>query len=224
MKRSEKEYIDMFKEQRADIEKELYSGEKIKQCLDKESFGGKYYNPVWVVTDKGRIYSLAHKKWLKPSLVNVGKKRKDGSYPEKRYKVSNSAGKVLYVHGLIANYFCDKTAVRKYGEKMVEVHHKHAFDVKKSCEENNCADNLYYTEKGLHRKLLNLIQSGKFKKKEDVDNQIWLMINSFPHNPGSTVHIVTQPDGSPQLIIKLKLKGTDAETGRGIETAGKSIK
>ena len=35
----------------------LEPGEKIRQCTD-DSFGRAYYNPKWVVTSHGRVFSI----------------------------------------------------------------------------------------------------------------------------------------------------------------------
>ena len=207
MNNKELTYLKKYEEQKDRIEEQLVVGEEMKHCLDKKSFGGKYYNPCWVVTSKGRIYSLYKKAWMNPWLDSIGKRKKDGSYPEKRYCLKGD--RKVWVHLLVANYFCDKAAVELYGEKNVDVHHRIVFDADKSCEENNYAGNLYYTERGLHQQMLNRIQRGTYKKGENMDSCTWFAVNNVAHNPGSTVHIETQPDGKLLLKTHLKLRGTN---------------
>lgn len=157
----DKKYLELnlkrYMEQKESIENMLMPEEKICHCLDSHSFGGRYYNPNWIVTNMGRIYSLHCRRWLHTFLKDTGEKSSKGEYKQCYYYIGNIA-----VHRLIANYFCDKVLIKKYGEDAVDVHHIRGFNPQLSCEENNRSSNIQYA----------LNKKGKMKSEEGKDTTV----------------------------------------------------
>lgn len=131
---------------------ELEPGEKLVHCLDKKSFEGKYYNPNWAVSNYGRVYSLCDNDWITPVVI--------GKY--QKYWAINGGTKrngMVYIHLLVANYFCNKRIFDDFPADEIEVHHKKAIIIPKKvkyadkekrikhCMEYNNAANLAYTYK-----------------------------------------------------------------------------
>ena len=47
----------------------LLPGEELAHCIDQTSFGGRFYRPQWVVSNKGRVWSMRYNKWMSPQIV-----------------------------------------------------------------------------------------------------------------------------------------------------------
>lgn len=163
------DWIAEFRRQERKI-REAFPGEQFKQCLDKDSFNMRYYNPMWVVTDHGNIWSLWSERPLKVYRNKVGKKNKVGEYSVFKYcyrnnwyeSVQKNGAKDMLIiapHRLVANYFCDKTVIDLYGEANVEVHHIFGYDETAENTEINQVSQIQYTLKGDHI-LLNALQKG----------------------------------------------------------------
>ena len=169
-------WIKKFKEQE-ELIKQAFPGENYKQCLDKVSFGMRYYNPVWVVTDEAHVWSLKLMRALPGYQDDGGTKNKDGEYTQHRYHLKNSwyesvkaSGRKyplrVYFHQLVANYFCDKLAITLFGEEECVPHHIFGYDESASCQWLNRAKHIQYVKKE-HHKLLNALQKGI--KPEDFE-------------------------------------------------------
>lgn len=162
------DYNKLFEKQRELIESQLMPGELYKHCIDGVSFGGRYNVPCWVLTSEGRVWSLwSTGRWIKICLEECGIQNAQGDYKQKKYCVHPSKPKPkIWIHQLVANYFCDKSVVELYGEENVEVHHKESFDPKKTNEENNHAGNLQYILKPDHKEINRIVKSGTFRTKD----------------------------------------------------------
>ncbi len=211
--------MECYNEQKKHIESYLRDGEQICHCIDEQSFGGRYYNPNWVVTSAGRIYSLVRKHWISPFLKSGGRRNKAGEYPRTEYYVKIGKRDVKFSR-LIANYFCDKTLIQRYGEECVDVHHIVSFDSKLSCEENNCAGNLQYAlnKKGeeksraaadgvLPHEVASKIQRGVKINNFDTDVLFGIVMRSVPGDKKSEVELLN--DGG--IRIKAHFGGTMTE-------------
>jgi len=192
------------------LKPELIPGERIVQCLDKESFGGKYYRPRWFVTSEGRVYSGYKGRWLEPYCRKTGVKNKEGKRTESRYYLTSVRGNVL-VHLLVLNYFGDKTPVKLFGEKNVEGHHIFGFDSTKSCQENSRIDNIQYVDKPRHKKVLNKLRFFKREDMEHMDGELQFLINNYKHNPNAGIKINYTEDGRKEYQIILKCNGNRKE-------------
>ena len=140
-----------------------------KQCLDKESFDMRFYNPAWVVCSEGYVWSL-HYKRLIGFIHEEGFTNQQGNYSQSKWKVHNSytetrmhlgkkSGSDIPVHQLVANYYCDKLAVRMFGEKNCVVHHILGYKYFNDYRWMNRAAHLQYISIRDHE-LLNAIQRG----------------------------------------------------------------
>lgn len=171
-KTREEKYKATFEEIKNTLD--LIENEEIVHCLDKESFNGRYYFPKWAVTNMGRVYSLAVRKWCKAYLGDEGHKNNENKYSQATYRVNKTK-----VHLLVANYFCDKTPIQLYGEKGIEVHHITRYDKNKSCMENNNSNNLVYVRKEDHATILTKIQNGNYEIPDGTDQIVRNAIDSF---------------------------------------------
>lgn len=181
-------WMQKYKEQEERIKALLLEDEMAVQCLDEKSFCGKYYNPIWVATSKGRVYSLYTKNFLHIKPKEVGYRTKEGKYCGMPYYY---IGGKMIAHGLTANYFCDKKVIEKYGEENVQVHHKKRFDVKKGLCKNNHAGNLCYAPKKIHDGIIHPIYEGKIKM--DVKSDMEFMVaNMGCHSDVSVGYSVSE--------------------------------
>ena len=118
-----------FEEQKPKMWK-VAKDEEFKHCIDKDSFNGKFYDPEKVISNYGRVWLLYSKRFKKNYdkskdgyyRVDVSAKGKNIQKSGKRTNPDNH----MLIHRMVANYFCDKTAVEIYGEKNVEAHHKYS--------------------------------------------------------------------------------------------------
>lgn len=115
----QKKYDEKF--DKLDLNKlELLPGEDIARCIDA-SQDGKYYFPEWLITNKGRGWSLAHQKWLNPIA--------SGS---RNYWSFCNGKKNIKVHQLVCHYFMNKSdelAIKHFGVDALEVHHIIPLDI-----------------------------------------------------------------------------------------------
>lgn len=184
------EWIDRFEEQKDRIQNVLFDGETIKQMLDEESFDGRFYNPMWVITSEARIWSLAknnnHGGLLIPKRSQQGRRNRAGEYtatrrwyekniwPEVVEKVGVTSMAQLYYHQMVANYFCDKKAVEIFGESSCVAHHIFRYrelvdegivnTKEEDCTWNNRAKHLRWVSKADHA-VLTFIQNSWYEKK-----------------------------------------------------------
>ena len=87
---------------------ELLPDEKIAHCIDKD-----YYENGWIITNKGRIWSITDNRWLVPWLNEKG-----------YWRIANA-----YVHRWVCHYFMSTDDKRIL--KMVEDHNKECNDTDK---------------------------------------------------------------------------------------------
>lgn len=136
----------------------LEPGEKIAHCIDSKSFNGSFYYPQWVVSDKGRVWSLKYNKWMSPQILKKDTNAYWGLTPRK-----NGVPKSIYMHLLVCNYFkndSDKIAIEFFGEDNVIGHHiiaiaipknlrgkGHKKEKMKQCMKDSCKSNIVYQEK-----------------------------------------------------------------------------
>ena len=161
-------YERKFKEQEELIKRQLMPGEEYKHCLDWDSWGGRYYCPCWVVTSEGRVWSLWFERFNTPYFERSGNRNANGEYFQGKYYYQNGTEQILerfgikrparcYVHCLVANYFCDKTAIELFGEEHCKVHHIFGYDWDADCMWQNRAKHIQYVKDDDHV-LLNAIQ------------------------------------------------------------------
>ena len=175
-------WIEKFHEQEERIKAERYDGEKIVQCLDTKSFDGKYYNPMWVVTSEARIWSLArnheHGDW---NLPYPNKKTNrwyvKNNWDETVKRLNDKSENTIYMHQIVANYFCDRTAINIYGENNCAPHHCFRYHAlykdkivatkQEDCRWNNRAKHLRYVYVEDHM-LLTYIQQNYAKSAKEI--------------------------------------------------------
>ena len=196
-------YVEKFSELEKTLE--LMEGEIIVHCLDDKSFGGKFYFPKWAVTNKARVYSLYKNDWLKSHRKKSGKKLKNGIYSTQRDCIDHTN-----VHQLVANYFCDKTPIDLYGEKNVEVHHRYSFNPNKSCEENNCAENLRYEYKPDHKEITSM-QNGSYVIPEETDFLIRILMNTIAYHKKGMVDITYNDLGEKEMNLSVQLNQEEGD-------------
>ena len=199
-KKTEQEWIAEFEKQKSYIETLLYSEEEIKQCLDKDSFDGRYYNPAWVATSKGRVYSLWKKDWLSIRKKEGGGRNENGEYTGTKYFY---VGGKVSAHGLTCNYFGDKKPIEVFGEKNVEVHHARGFDENKSLEENNCANCLNYIYTPTHRNVVNQIEDGKAPECSSMD--IKIAAANVAYHEDTAVSYKVNGEGKEEITMSFKI-------------------
>lgn len=138
----------------------LEPGEQIAHCIDSKSFGGKFYYPQWVVTNRGRVWSMKYNKWMVPQILKGDNNSYWGLTPKEK---GSSKSVSVYIHLLVCNYFkneSDKIALEFFGEDNVHGHHIQAIDIPKSlkgrghkedkikrCMKDSCKKNIVYQEK-----------------------------------------------------------------------------
>lgn len=155
-----------FARQKSELWK-IAEDEEFKHCMDKDSFRGIYYDPVKVISNYGRVWTLTTHSFMKPYRNRLrGYHRVDVTVAGKRH----NPNKTMFVHGMVANYFCNKDAVKLYGEENVEAHHTKAFDrtikiYERQPEDGkkfyiNCWKYLEWTEKKTEHKKITKLQYG----------------------------------------------------------------
>lgn len=195
-----KEWVDRFEDQRERIQKVLFDGETIKQMLDEDSFGGRFYNPMWVITSEARIWSLAKNNnrggLLIPKSSPQGRKNRNGEYPATRRwyekniwpevleRLGIKAMANLYYHQMVANYFCDKKAIELFREENCVPHHIFRYhelynegivdSKQKDCTWNNRANHLKWVRRADHAVLSFIQRSWHENKTTDdiIDNMM----------------------------------------------------
>ena len=214
MRYSEINYIKKFSEQLPKIE--LLPDEVLIQCLDKESFNGKYYIPYWAISNKGRCWSIWKCGWLNLSLWG-NKNRYWGLTYLRNGKMTH-----IKVSWLVANYFCDKTPIDLYGEDGVDVHHGFAIlipdeiknsldpdDRRRNCMYFNNADNLFYEESAFHREVIHTFIKGKTEAGVDAIDPNDVFLNNFvkglSDSDKKSIHSEYREDGTHIMIIKASL-------------------
>ena len=159
----------------------LEPGEQIAHCIDSKSFGGKFYYPQWVVTNKGRVWSMKYNKWMVPQILKGDNNSYWGLTPKEK---GSSKSMSVYIHLLVCNYFkneSDKIALEFFGEDNVHGHHIQAIDIPKSlkgrgheeekikrCMKDSCKKNIVYQEKSSDHIDDTTLANGGLPKK-----QIW---------------------------------------------------
>lgn len=213
-----KEWMDRFEDQRARIQAALFDEEKMKQMLDEESFNGRFYNPMWVITSEARVWSLAknhnHGGFLLPKRSRQGRRNQDGEYPATRRwyekniwpevveKFGTASMVQLYYHQMVANYFCDRTALDIFGESHCVAHHIFRYHEllddgivatrQEDCTWNNRANHLRWVTKYDHA-VLTYIQDAH--NRNTVDAAIKKMMSGIKckdEETGEEITIVFQ--------------------------------
>lgn len=233
-----REWIDRFEDQKELIKENLLPSEEIKQCLDTESFNGRYYNPIWVVTSEARIWSLDKCGWYGQHTTKQGRPNAKGEYIQvQRYHAKNAWEETVkragtkdqvqvYYHQIVANYFCDKTAIKLFGEDGCVPHHlfgyyKFTSDDSICCRWINRAKHLCYVRKYDH-KFLSALQNGtletlKQKKKCEYDINdpfMRMLIDNGKFEAGNrklmnAVLVTYGNDGIAKFEVKCPIIGKD---------------
>lgn len=162
----------------------LEPGEELKHCIDSKSFGGKYYQPHMIVTNKGRVWSLKKNDWIVPQVMK-GDKEGNNRY----WAIQGMNKRTVYIHMLVCNYFrseSDRIALEEFGEKRVEVHHiiplhipdrykgRNCKEEKiKRCMIDSCKSNLIYQEKTIDHKNDTLMTNGNITSQEKKGTDQW---------------------------------------------------
>lgn len=182
--KEELKWMEKFYTQKDEIKKHMLPGEKFVQCLDKKSFGGKYYYPQYVVTNKGRVWSLAHKKWMIPQMA----KEIANAYWSINPKV-DGVTKTIYIHCLVNNYFrndSDEIALEFFDEENVHCHHIFALNIPERlkgeghgdekiahCMKFSCKDNVVYQEKHTDHINDTNLANGRVTSQEKQGTSFW---------------------------------------------------
>ena len=159
----------------------LLPGEKIKHCIDKKSFGGKYYHPRWVVTNLGRTWSLFLNDWVVPQIV-----KKKGCWA---YSTKIPGKYTVYVHLLVLCYFADESdriAVEEFTEIGVDGHHIRALSIPDflkgrghrqakidACMRDSRKSNLCYQERLIDHKNDTSMANGRVTSQERNGADVW---------------------------------------------------
>lgn len=109
---------------------ELMPGEEVKHCIN-EDYGRKFFEPNWVVSNKGRVYSLPHDKWLIPSAMGNNRRY---------WGLNGSTIKNVLIHQLVCFYFqdeSDQVAIKYFGLDNLEVHHEIPIDIPNELKSKN---------------------------------------------------------------------------------------
>lgn len=190
------EWIARFEEQRDRIQRELIMGEEIAHCLDAEHFGGRYYNPEWVITSEARLWSLGKNRnaggWNTPYPHERTRRwytSSDWHETKERLGLENIK---IYYHQIVANYFCNRKPIELFGEENCVPHHVfgyiHLFDQgvvqtrQECCTWNNRAKHLKWTTSGDHA-VLNYLQDAK-NSRETEDEIIEGMMRGITYKDG----------------------------------------
>lgn len=158
-------YMGRFQNFKKDLQNgiiEKYADDEIfKQCIDTR-FGYCYYRPEWAVSNYGRVYSLAKKKF-----ITIYQKELSPNQKKKTNKKYYYCGGVL-VHKLVAIYHCDKKYIMKYGVNNCRVDHTPKFDETKSNEENNNYKTLSWIPNVIDYDLIMPLENGTFTNSKKV--------------------------------------------------------
>lgn len=202
MRRNELFWTQEFTRQEEAIKALMLPGEKFVQCLDNESFNGKYYHPMWVATSFGRVYSLASKKFLAIKPKAVGARKKNGEYSGTSYYY---IGGKISAHRLTANYFCDKRAIKKYGEAAVVVHHIQEFDASFGLVENNTSTNLCYMPRKIHIAIVNKMYDGI--APIEIGKEVAMLIPTFVYHDSKGIRFWVDDNGEDHLKMEICIQG-----------------
>ena len=210
------EWIARFEEQKNRIQRDLAMGETIEHCLDTEHFGGRYYNPEWVITSEARIWSLAKNRnvggWNTPYPHERTRRwyaSNDWHETKERLGLENIK---TYYHQIVANYFCDRKALDLFGEENCVPHHVfgyvHLFDQsvvqtrQECCTWNNRSKHLKWTTKGDHA-VLNYLQDAK-NSRETEEKIIEGMLRGIPYKDGGEERSIILGGTSEDLRMQYK--------------------
>lgn len=165
---------------------ELLPGEQIAHCIDSKSFGGSLYYPEYVVTNKGRVWTLNQNKWLTPQISkDIDINNAYWSLNPKEKGIT----KTVYIHCLVCNYFrneSDEIAIEFFGEKNVQAHHIISINIPKSlkgkgkradkmkqCMKDSCKSNVVYQEKITDHKNDTSMANGGVTSQERRGSAVW---------------------------------------------------
>lgn len=193
---------------------DLLPDEQIKHCIDACE---DYYESGWVITNKGRVWSLTDKRWLIPW--------NDDGY----WRVANE-----YVHRWVCYYFMsdeDKRIlemVEEHNTKCmeselweVEVHHRETVEKMDyinmtdkervlACMVVNHKGNLVYQIKKDHSDVHKLMNGKKTRGEED-DKEQFDVFTSVVRNGCPETYITYDEHGKKLVHMNLKLQGMTPE-------------
>lgn len=203
---------------------ELKTGEQIAHCIDSKSENGKYYYPEYVISNKGRIWTLNQSKWLTPTIT-------------KGYWTQDPSDKSeIYIHRFVCHYFqneSDKVAIEFFGEENLKAHHIRAINIPKrlkgtgnrkekiaQCMKDSCKDNIVYQEENDHQNDTRLA-NGNITIQESNGTEVWSQelqdIRTLFYNSGQVegnsfgTYYIYSKDEKGNLIknnnLKLTMKG-----------------
>ena len=154
--------------------------EQWKHCLDTESFGGACYCPSFVISSFGRVWNLdeGDNGNLKTLTSSKAKRDQVEGYlkihiPQAGKAREINPNKNVYIHVLVANYFCDLDHEqrslmiekgRATSEKDLSVHHISLNRLGKKYV--NKWDNLQYLGKKYHKAIHDLLKANMSKNEE----------------------------------------------------------
>lgn len=218
-----KNKLDRYKEKYKELEKEnfarmnLKEGENVKHCIDNTD--ERFFYVGWLVTSEGRVWSLAHKRWLVPWINERG-----------YWRVANT-----YVHKLVCYYFLsedDRSILKiieehnKMGESEEkwtdEVHHKELVEkidyVNMSNEERivacmkvNNKNNLVYQIKKDHVDIHRIMNGNKTKGEEEGIEQFDCFTCIMRNSGVDSAYVSYNEDEKKVYNMTLKLKGMTLE-------------
>ena len=223
------EWITRFGEQRERIQAELFEGETIKQCLDTESFGGRLYNPQWIITSEARLWSLARNHnaggWNTPYPHESTRRwYMKNNWHETTDRLGLDSEAIIYHHQIVANYFCDKKAIYLFGEENCVPHHlfkylnlfdNHIVQTKQeACTWNNRANHLRWVTKVDHA-VLSFIQDPK-NSRLSIEDALEEMQKGIKYTDPDTHQTITIQ--FPESIEALKEEFRDVLQNGRFET------
>lgn len=145
--RTASEYLQIFNKVKNTL---LRDGENAAQMVN--------HNPMYFITDRGRIFSLAGKKPRELSQVKraaiVAKGNSNGNNCHKAtvsLRVNNTT-KLYYVHRIVAEYFSHKTFVPEGYTGNTVIHHICGYNPD-NLQKSNHVDNLSEMPNAMHRVL-----------------------------------------------------------------------
>lgn len=139
-------------------------------CIDTDSYEGRYYFPVYVVSDFGRIWSLEEEDFISQTVKEDEYRQVVLAKAGDAYKINPS--RTAYVHRLIAHYFCDPDHTQRdllmkvdgvKTEEDLVVHHKSLFSEANGSEYIDRSENLRFIDKATHDHLHEIIKAFRIK-------------------------------------------------------------
>ena len=203
--RTSSEYLQMFNKIKGTL---LTDDENAAQMVN--------HNPMYFITNKGRIFSLAKKEPHEMSQVQraagVAKKNSIGSNSRKASVMLciNGKGKLHYVHRLVAEYFPHKTFVPEGYEGDTVIHHICGYNPDKT-HESNRADNLLEMPRSTHK----ILHDMPYEPSEEWDKSFIKQLQQYSPKSKEMPLALRSEDGSTRIIENITYEQLSAMDPHG---------